>query len=683
MTQLHAQPKSAKRTAGHHTFLRSATLIFAVLCLAIQPLSSTITSALVDIVNLPYTKGLVIKNCGTMQGGASDGTNLYVACASPSKSTVRILKLDANGKELANESYSRSEIGHANDMAYNSKLKVLVVPTWDTDGSGEDKAKLLDPDTLKVKDTVKTSDGGGLSNICYNAAADQYVAGGRVYDGSFNYVKRIYTNEDVDKDTRLTSPSGTVLNQGIDCDSQYIYVMRVLFKQTGYNRIAVYDWSGKNVAVYQVSLNDEGESLSVINGVMYMGINEGSMSGGGDTGDDYFVKLNVPQVGGSCNGSNYTSDFSNAYKAKNNAPYSASATCCSTATASSDLSQAPTGAAGKVTEALLKFLTGKGFTLAQAAGVAGNVQQESGFSTTAKNAKSGAFGLFQWLGGRYDGLVKYAAQNNLPVSDVNAQLGWMWTELNSSEKATLVALASNNNATPEEAAVTWSVKFERAGKAESNDTKRQDNARAIYNAYKGSIPDGSGIKIDSTTTSSSSVAAASGTASTTNCQENTTSNGAVGGFALPVDQKFFDAHEEWFTKPHHDYPASDIPVPTGTNIYAVTDGKVTSGPTGGSCGVGIVVQASDGTRYIYCHGSDGGSVSSATLGSTVKAGQLIMHSASTGHSTGPHLHLGINLPNGTKVCPQKLLDAIGKKQTPPAVSSLPTSGCTYSSGGTL
>lgn len=36
------------------------------------------------------------------------------------------------------------------------------------------------------------------------------------------------------------------------------------------------------------------------------------------------------------------------------------------------------------------------------------------------------------------------------------------------------------------------------------------------------------------------------------------------GYALPVDRYWYEQHPDWFSRPHHDYPAIDIPVPTGT-----------------------------------------------------------------------------------------------------------------------
>ena len=147
----------------------------------------------------------------------------------------------------------------------------------------------------------------------------------------------------------------------------------------------------------------------------------------------------------------------------------------------------------------------------------------------------------------------------------------------------------------------------------------------------------------------------------------------AGDYALPVERHWYDEHPEWFTKPHHDYPAADIPVPTGTPLYAVTNGVVISTPTSGSCGIGVIINGDDGAQYTYCHGHPGSQA--VTTGDTVTVGQHLMDSASTGNSTGPHLHFAIKI-DGQARCPQPLLVSIAEG-TPASPDSLPTSGCSY------
>lgn len=147
----------------------------------------------------------------------------------------------------------------------------------------------------------------------------------------------------------------------------------------------------------------------------------------------------------------------------------------------------------------------------------------------------------------------------------------------------------------------------------------------------------------------------------------------AGDYALPVERRWYDEHPEWFTKPHHDYPAADIPVPTGTPLYAVTNGVVVSTPTSGRCGIGVVINGDDGAQYTYCHGNPG--THAVATGDRVTVGQHLMDSASTGNSTGPHLHFAIKI-DGVSRCPQALLVSIadGAPVTP---ESLATSGCSY------
>lgn len=149
----------------------------------------------------------------------------------------------------------------------------------------------------------------------------------------------------------------------------------------------------------------------------------------------------------------------------------------------------------------------------------------------------------------------------------------------------------------------------------------------------------------------------------------------VGNVSWPVDYSNYQQHPDWFTKPHHDYPAADIPVPLGTNVYSMTAGTIIAAPTGDACGQGVQIDVGNGVTFVYCHGSDGGSVPGAMIGNHVQPGQLIMHSASTGHSTGPHLHVGIQV-NGQNRCPQQLFTSMATGSAA-AFESLPTSGCTY------
>ncbi len=144
----------------------------------------------------------------------------------------------------------------------------------------------------------------------------------------------------------------------------------------------------------------------------------------------------------------------------------------------------------------------------------------------------------------------------------------------------------------------------------------------------------------------------------------------VGAYALPIDRALIDVGPAMLDQPHHDYPALDLPLPTGTPVYAVAGGRVRSVDPGGLCGNGVVVAGDDGYVYTYCHAD----AAAVTAGAVVVAGQLVMRSGNTGNSDGPHLHLQVARPDGTLVCPQGLLRAWYLGDPKPAASAVAT-GC--------
>jgi murein DD-endopeptidase MepM/ murein hydrolase activator NlpD len=109
-----------------------------------------------------------------------------------------------------------------------------------------------------------------------------------------------------------------------------------------------------------------------------------------------------------------------------------------------------------------------------------------------------------------------------------------------------------------------------------------------------------------------------------------------GGYVFPVGggpSVVSVAHD------HHDYAAADIAAPMGAPLYALADGVVEHAwPLGsGNCGIGFILRTGDGRSWTYCHLS--------FLEPTVHPGAVLVAGApvglvgSTGHSTGPHLHL--------------------------------------------
>ena len=90
---------------------------------------------------------------------------------------------------------------------------------------------------------------------------------------------------------------------------------------------------------------------------------------------------------------------------------------------------------------------------------------------------------------------------------------------------------------------------------------------------------------------------------------------------------------------HHDYPAADIAAPEGAPLFALADSVVVDAYTDGSglCGIGFKIRLDGGVEYVYCHLSY--LEPSVVPGAALSAGAPVGLVGSTGHATGPHLHL--------------------------------------------
>ncbi|MCP5028813.1 MAG: peptidoglycan DD-metalloendopeptidase family protein [Actinomycetia bacterium] len=137
------------------------------------------------------------------------------------------------------------------------------------------------------------------------------------------------------------------------------------------------------------------------------------------------------------------------------------------------------------------------------------------------------------------------------------------------------------------------------------------------------------------------------------------------------------------THSHHDYPAIDVGLSSGTPTFAMVEGTVAvafksiavfDGSTG-RCGSTVTIEGVDGVRYTYCHLSE----VEVTSGQTVVAGQRIgltggqPGTSGAGNTTGPHLHLAMS-GGGRALCPQPVILSIllGAPINPLAA---PSSGC--------
>ena len=112
--------------------------------------------------------------------------------------------------------------------------------------------------------------------------------------------------------------------------------------------------------------------------------------------------------------------------------------------------------------------------------------------------------------------------------------------------------------------------------------------------------------------------------------------GSVDGYVFPVGG---GPERVSVARTHHDYPAADIAAPQGSPLYALANSVVEAAwpaPTG-ACGIGFRIRLDDGPVYVYCHLSY--LEPQVVAGAALAAGAPVGLVGSTGHSTGPHLHL--------------------------------------------
>jgi N-acetylmuramoyl-L-alanine amidase len=119
------------------------------------------------------------------------------------------------------------------------------------------------------------------------------------------------------------------------------------------------------------------------------------------------------------------------------------------------------------------YLTAKGLSKDQAAGVIGNLQWESadlkldptktqggGHSNTVPNDNSTGYGIAQWtITSRKQGLINYAHSINKPVSSIEAQEGYLWKELKDNPGYDLKGLQAAS--TYQDATTVFMQKYER------------------------------------------------------------------------------------------------------------------------------------------------------------------------------------------------------------------------------
>lgn len=141
-----------------------------------------------------------------------------------------------------------------------------------------------------------------------------------------------------------------------------------------------------------------------------------------------------------------------------------------------------------------------GLTDAEAAGMTGNIAQESGFDAGAvSNDGYGTRALIQWDGDRYARFEKWCDDNGRDPSDWRAQVDYSVEEMKTTEPEALRRMRERgDDLTPEEAARIIREDYERPDPDQANDAHRMDVARRVYDQggrrQSASMDDGEGSR---------------------------------------------------------------------------------------------------------------------------------------------------------------------------------------------
>lgn len=142
-----------------------------------------------------------------------------------------------------------------------------------------------------------------------------------------------------------------------------------------------------------------------------------------------------------------------------------------------------------------EFFVGKGLKGFQAAGIVGNLQQESDVDPTAIEYGGGpGRGIAQWsTGGRWnsdyhDNMVWYASTHGLNEWSLTPQLDFIWYELENDPGYGLSELRASTSVT--QATVVFEERFEGCGTCDQSN--RISYAEAVLRAYGGSSGGGGG-----------------------------------------------------------------------------------------------------------------------------------------------------------------------------------------------
>ena len=294
------------------------------------------------------------------------------------------------------------------------------------------------------------------------------------------------------------------------------------------------------------------------------------------------------------------------------------------------------GSSENAHKAMAYFMSkeGGGWTKEQAAGIVGNLQQEStknldpnSFRKNDAGPGKHSYGLAQWNRDRYDNLIKYTKSKNKPWNDFQTQLEFINWEFNNTHKAAADKIRKTTSAI--DAANITNAHYE--GSADRSN-KRANNAMALLEtSSKGPQTQLTGGQLMNPLAGSDYRASSE--------FGKRESPGGIGST---------------------DHKGLDLAAAMGTPIKAAGGGTVTlvNSKDDNALGIYVVIDHGNGLVTKYGHMSK----HAVNKNMKVAAGQIIGYIGKTGTATGPHLHFVVE-ENGKQVNPRPYLTKAAQKST--------------------
>lgn len=281
-------------------------------------------------------------------------------------------------------------------------------------------------------------------------------------------------------------------------------------------------------------------------------------------------------------------------------------------------------------------LLSAGFTPQAAAGVIGNLIQESNINPSAVQPGGPGRGIMQWSkGDRWDKLQRWAMINGKNPMGLDTQVDWMLKEmsdygvLSSMKRMTDIALATKYfEGTMEKAGIK---EMERRIRYANETFSKFGHTGPSQNPVDGEYF-GSKIQMELQNQGATAYPAVG---TEPNFGHGSYQGGVRFNAIRPVPGPFtsFYGPRNFMGMTFHN--GIDIGAPAGTPIKAAAAGKVIfSGWSNRGYGNYVAIAHPDGTITAYAHQSE----ILARAGQQVAAGQMIGKVGSTGNSSGPHLH---------------------------------------------